>query len=110
MLFARADEQIAEGGGGEDKVALFVRLIERNDLFVAAEPVKDRIRVVDPAVVGLEGDAVQQAAAEGHAARACDGVCDMGRAEGGGVRAGGEPVSSVPHSGRHRRTMSEPME
>ena len=45
--------------------------------------------VVDPAVVGLEGDAVQQAAAEGHAARACDGVCDMSRAEGGGVRAGG---------------------
>ena len=87
---ARAeDEQIAEGGGGEDKVALFVRLIERNDLFVAAEPVKDRIGVVDPAVVGLEGDAVQQAAAEGHAARACDGVCDMSRAEGGGVRAGG---------------------
>ena len=41
------------------------------------------------AVVALEGHAVEQTAAEGHAARACDRVREVGGAHGGGIRSGG---------------------
>ena len=49
-------KQVAEAGSCENKIALFIRLVERNHAFIPAEPVKHGVGVFDFAVVALKGN------------------------------------------------------
>lgn len=80
-------KDIAEAGGSQDKIALFVRLVQRDHAFVPAEPVKHRVRVFDFAVIALENHIGQEAAPIGHAAGARDRIRKVGGADGARIGA-----------------------
>ena len=85
--FGDQREQVTEAGGSENKIALFVRLVQGDHAFIPAEPVKYAVWIFDFAVIAFEYKIRKKAAAISHAARACDRICQMSSADRCGIGA-----------------------